>query len=90
MTAEAAAAAADSEGSVKLLFLNAFCLRSGILDLTGTDNCTFTAAQKRLGENDFSKIPNGVNGVEDRMSVIWQLGVVRQSATAADSFLITL
>lgn len=31
--------------------------------------------QKALGVGDFSKIPNGVNGVEDRMSVVWEKGV---------------
>lgn len=28
-----------------------------------------------MGRDDFSKIPNGVNGVEDRMSVAWERGV---------------
>lgn len=45
------------------------------LSLVGSDNCTFTLDQKKELGTDFSKIPNGVNGVEDRMSVVWEKGV---------------
>ncbi|VDK57130.1 unnamed protein product [Cylicostephanus goldi] len=30
-----------------------------------------------MGLNDFTKIPNGVNGIEDRMGIAWERGVYR-------------
>ncbi|MFC1707739.1 dihydropyrimidinase [Planctomycetota bacterium] len=50
-------------------------LQAGMLQTTGTDHCTFNVEQKRMGIEDFSKIPNGTGAVEDRMPVLWQLGV---------------
>ncbi|PKU26639.1 dihydropyrimidinase [Telmatospirillum siberiense] len=50
-------------------------VEAGTLSITGTDHCCFTRAQKRLGEDDFTKIPNGCGGVEDRMNILWALGV---------------
>ena len=50
-------------------------LAAGELACVGTDNCTFNSDQKALGKDDFRGIPNGVNGIEDRMSVVWEKGV---------------
>ena len=50
-------------------------LQSGNLQTTATDHCCFCAPQKAAGRNDFSKIPNGTGGVEDRMMVLWEKGV---------------
>ncbi|MFL5298946.1 MAG: dihydropyrimidinase [Anaeromyxobacteraceae bacterium] len=50
-------------------------LTSGALSTTGTDHCCFTTAQKRAGQDRFTKIPNGCGGVEDRLHVLWHLGV---------------
>lgn len=46
-------------------------LRAGILDLVATDHCSFTIKQKRMGKDDFTKIPNGIPTVEDRLNVLW-------------------
>jgi len=40
--------------------------------VTGSDNCSFNKNQKEIGSDDFTKIPNGVNGAEDRMSLVWE------------------
>ena len=50
-------------------------IETGALSTTGTDHCCFTKAQKRLGRADFTKIPNGCGGVEERLHVLWHLGV---------------
>jgi dihydropyrimidinase len=47
------------------------------LQVVSTDHCPFCMKeQKELGLNDFSKIPNGGPGVEHRMSLIYNGGVV--------------
>ena len=50
-------------------------LAAGHLHTTATDHCAFCGDQKAMGKNDFSQIPNGCAGVEDRMSVLWDAGV---------------
>jgi dihydropyrimidinase len=50
-------------------------LQSGMLQTTATDHCCFCTSQKEMGKTDFRSIPNGTNGVEDRMSVLWHHGV---------------
>ncbi len=50
-------------------------LQAGMLQTTATDHCCFCAPQKRMGHNNFTQIPNGTGGVEDRMHVLWHHGV---------------
>lgn len=50
-------------------------LQAGSLQAVATDHCSFTTAQKRTGVGDFTKIPNGTGGLEDRMPVLWTYGV---------------
>lgn len=50
-------------------------LRAGSLHVVATDHCAFTTKQKEVGLNDFTKIPNGTGGLEDRMPVLWTHGV---------------
>ena len=50
-------------------------LAAGSLQVVATDHCAFTTEQKRFGVGDFTKIPNGTGGLEDRMPVLWSRGV---------------
>jgi len=65
-------------------------LRSGVIQTIGTDHCPFfyngsqpivyegekvAIPGKELGISDFTKIPNGLPGIEDRLPIIWTFGV---------------
>jgi dihydropyrimidinase len=50
-------------------------LTSGMLDSVGTDHCPFTMEQKRMGKDNFTLIPNGAAGVEDRLQLLYTYGV---------------
>jgi dihydropyrimidinase len=58
-------------------------LRTNDLQIVSTDHCPFCmgdhhtfGTQKQLGKDDFSKIPNGMPGVEPRMVLMYNGGVV--------------
>ena len=54
-------------------------LRMNDLQVISTDHCPFCfKEQKELGREDFSKIPNGGPGVEHRMSLVFDGGVVQK------------
>jgi dihydropyrimidinase len=51
-------------------------LKMNDLQVISTDHCPFCFKdQKQLGKDDFSKIPNGGPGVENRMSLVFNGGV---------------
>jgi dihydropyrimidinase len=56
-------------------------LRTNDLSVVSTDHCPFCFKdQKEMGRGDFSKIPNGIPGVEHRMDLLHQ-GVVAGELT---------
>ena len=72
-------------------------LSEGVLQTIGTDHCPFfydgtqpivyegreiAIPGKELGKDDFTKIPNGLPGIEDRMLVMWTTGVRAGRITA--------
>jgi len=50
-------------------------LANGTVQVLASDHCAFTSEQKRLGEDDFTKIPNGVPSLEARFLLGYQ-GVI--------------
>ncbi len=52
-------------------------INQGLVQTVGTDHCPFMWEQKKMGENDFSKIPNGHPAVEHRMEFLFSEGVLK-------------
>ena len=50
-------------------------LADGAIQTVATDHCPFRLADKALGAQDFSRIPNGAPGIETRLTLLWSAGV---------------
>jgi dihydropyrimidinase len=64
-------------------------LQAGSLSVVATDHCAFTTEQKRFGVGDFTKIPNGTGGLEDRMPMLWTHGVATGRLTPEEFVAVT-
>ncbi|MCP4150206.1 MAG: dihydropyrimidinase [bacterium] len=57
-------------------------LQRGALGVVATDHCPFNMKNgKDRGRDDFTKIPSGVAGVEDRMALLYTYGVLEEKIT---------
>ncbi|QDU56166.1 dihydropyrimidinase [Aeoliella mucimassa] len=53
-------------------------LASGVVSTVATDHAPFDfSAQKEMGRGDFTKIPNGLPSIEDRVNLLYTYGVKR-------------
>ncbi len=50
-------------------------VRAGIIDTIATDHAPFDTAQKAMGRDDFTKIPNGIPSIRERVQLIYTHGV---------------
>jgi dihydropyrimidinase len=59
-------------------------IADGTVDNVGTDHCVFTAAQKDRHRENFADVPNGLPGVETRLSLLFSEGVVKERISIND------
>jgi len=82
------AAAAVMSPPIRKLAVDGAALRAGlatgVLGPLATDHCSFNSSQKRMGESDFRRIPNGVNGIGERMVFAWDSLVASGMASPND------
>ena len=52
-------------------------INQGLVNVVATDHCPFMWEQKKMGEKDFSKIPNGHPAIENRMELLYSEGVAK-------------
>ena len=52
-------------------------LGRGDISTVGTDHAPFDTAQKAMGKGDFTRIPNGIPAIEDRVNLLYTYGVSR-------------
>lgn len=52
-------------------------LGRGDISTIGTDHAPFDTTQKAMGEGDFTRIPNGIPAIEDRVNLLYTYGVSR-------------
>jgi len=64
-------------------------LQAGSLQVVATDHAAFTTAQKRMGVDNFCLIPNGSNGLEERLAVLWTEGVETGRLTPSEFVAVT-
>lgn len=65
-------------------------LKLGDLQIFGSDHCSFNyREQKEMGKDDFTLIPNGLPGAEERAMTLWTLGV-REGKLSENQFVAVL
>ncbi len=65
-------------------------LKIGDLQIFGSDHCSFNyKEQKEMGRDDFTLIPNGLPGAEERAMALWTLGV-REGRLSENQFVAVL
>ena len=64
-------------------------LAAGSLQVVATDHAAFSTEQKNMGRDNFTLIPNGTGGLEERLAVLWTEGVDKGRLTPNEFVAVT-